>query len=544
MKKTIQLLKFLHKAEGTRFGKANEGPSTEFMPQLLVIVIGSLLMGYAGIKYSNLQALFGEPSVMFLGLILAAAVTGGLFFTLPQLINYMYFADDFDVFLSMPFSMPQILAAKVLSSADWLLICVFIVTIPFGITSGISCNMGTGYYLSAVLAFIFVPVFVLSLMAVLVMLIMFLIKGMRKNDTFKVMGAIVGFALILVYVFVIRGDDLTGSLAMVAGAVQKVNYLLPINIFLAMIMKGNVAIGLLGTLGLTLVAFLLFLLLARTIYLPALLSMGESSGKRNVLTSDMMMKECRQSSVLKAYLKKEYRMVRRDPAFLLKGFLMTLFFPMVVVVLLLFTGSAAEIYGLSSVHDTASAAGWCTMVTTMITFVASCTNAIAASSISREGEEIQFLKQTPVPLETVLRAKHLLALLVCAAGSSSYVIIGGLILVVMGIIPIWLIPWSLLLNLAWLLFVVSITVLGDVKKPFLNWSDQAVMIKKTSSRIRSVLLLLGGMLIPMVVWFVITLFEELWYVPAGAFLLLAIILGLVMTLILYKSGVKKMAKYK
>lgn len=542
MKKTLQLMKFLHKAGGTRLGNNGKG-TMEFLPQLLAILAGTALFGFLGMKYGVLQAFLGAPESMCQALFMIGAVLG-VMLTLPQLLNYMYFSDDFSVLLSMPFSNSQILMAKMISSADWLVSISFIFTVPFAVTSGIVCGMGPMYYLTAVLACICIPLFVLPLLASVLMIIMFFVKGMRKSDTTKVIGALVGVAGLILYAVVMHSDKNMGAImTSVAGTAQKMSVILPINIFLGMILNGNAVFGILGLLGACILCMGLLMLLAKTIYLPAVLSMGESSSKAHAFDEKKLAKESRSRSMLGTYLKKEYRMVRRDPAFLMKGFLMTLIYPAIFLYMMVFASSSeVSPLALAKLTTPGSCMMWCLVVTTLITFVSATTNGIVCSSISREGEEIQFLKQSPVPFKIVLKAKYLLGLLVCAAGTTSYVLVGGIILAVMGKLPFWCIPYALVINLGELLLIVSVCVLRDIKKPFLSWDNQAIMLKKTVGGFHAVLLL-AGLILPL------GLLIASWFIPAieitsiTVLPLLFLLGGIVMLVRMYKVGYKKMLRY-
>ena len=312
-----------------------------------------------------------------------------------------------------------------------------------------------------------------------------------------------------------------------------------------MLSDGALLYGLIALL-ITVVFVGVFCLLSATIYLSTALSVQETSSGKGELTAAELEAACEPKSLIKTYLLKEIRHVRREPAYLMQGFLMPILYPGIILVLYMFVSSNLSLLHLSNLTNTASALGWMTYVSIMVSFVCTSQNAICTTCMSREGEDIMFLKQTPVDHKVILRSKLYTSLIVSSLGSTTYVIVGGVVLAILGYLPVWMILYGLLVNVCLLFFCVCVRMMGDIKKPSFTWESESQMLEKANGP-SALVFALVGILVPYIFTGAINICAELIpglvYMAAGAVVLIVALMAFFETGHFFKAGLKKMKKY-
>ena len=539
MHKTIKLAKILKKGAGKESG----GAAASIVLGILGALLAALL-AVLGVYLNRMHSMIADPSVFFQELFLAGAIVS-LIFLVPRILNTMYMSNDLPLLLTFPYTYNQIIGAKVLnvSSVAWIFCAIF--SLPCQIAYGIVNGCGPAFFGAAVLAAVCVPILILSAIGSILVLIMPLVHTFRNKDTLKVIGGILLFALVIAIVLLPQIGN--ADSAMVAGVVSglaKVVNILPINFALGSLMSGSGSgLMVLAIIGITAVCGVIFALLTKALYIKGTLSMQETSASGKTLTDQTLHKASGKRSVYRAYLMKELRLVRRNPAYLTNGFLYTFIYPAVLLIILMVSSGSVSMLSVSVLKTQMGTLGWVAGVVLVVTVVASGSNAIAASSMSREGAELMLLKQTPVDQKVVLKAKQGAALVVCGISVGLYVIVGGGILVCMGKMAFWGIPFGLVIGAGALVFCVNTVMLRDIKKPMFVWENEADMLK-TRTGARCLILMFAGLFIGLALAIAIPLLPIAYFWPI---LLVLIALSVVILLLsnrrLYRVGPEIMRKY-
>ena len=539
MHKVLYLAKVLKKGTGS----GSDSMATRTMMTILGIALAALL-AVLGVFMKNFAAVTGDPVVLFQSFFMIGAVMA-LVFAIPLILNTMYMSNDLPVLLTMPYSYNEIIWAKVLnvSSIVWEVCAVF--SLPCQVAYGIANGASVSFYLAVVLAAICVPVIVLSFIGSVMVLIMSFVHTMRNKDTLKILGAVLGFGALVAFILLTnfsKADKsaLTGALATLGNFVN----VIPVNFALRVLLEGSLdPLMLLAIVGITAAFFLVFVVLVKFLYINGALAMQDTSSSAKHLDAAAMEENCRQQSVFRAYLRKELRLVRRNPAYLTNGFLITILYPAVILVLYMFSSNSLEILSLSKLHSDMDFLSWATGMAIMIPSLACASNTIANSCMSREGEDLMILKQTPVDYSEVLKAKQWAALMVCGGSSCGYVVIGGLILCFLGILPIWTVPYALVLNLAIMVFSVNKLMMTDLKKPSFTWESEADMLK-TRGTGTGIFLAIGGIFSALALIIVLRLLPAFCFWPVlVVVLLLSVLVIRASNRRLFRVGVAIMKKY-
>ena len=499
MDKVIKLTKIFLKNSFSNMD-ARMGISTKSKSK--IIVYGLLFLYFAGLiiflGYNLLDGLIAiHQETIFVGMILFMIFGLAIIQTIFSSINILYFTKDSEYLLPLPLKPYQIILARtnVMLIAEYVIIFLigFIPLVMYGILTG----AGIVYYLTMILSVILVPILPVLLISMLIMFIMSFARLTKNRNRFQLFATLLVLAIIIALSISTSGmkQDLTneemaqmvvqanGMIELVKGYVPTVDYLMEAlttnSLFTAIV-------EVLKTLGITIIGFIVYMLIAQKIYFKGLVGNlfggGASSSNKKI-----NQKEYRNSKLYKSYVGKEFKNLARNPVFLMQCLIPAILMPIVMVVVV-YAGLNSEGMGLEQITQ---------MLQQMPTntFLIACAILgiiqfftmfiyISITAISRDGENAVFMKYIPVSLY-----KQYL-----------YKIIPNIIMNIVTII-ITLGMAEYLLNLPVItliaLFIVS-TIMGilqsiamiivDLKRPKLNWDSEYAVAKQNLNLVFPVLL--------------------------------------------------------
>ena len=544
MDKVIKLTKIFLKNSFSNMD-ARMGISTKSKSK--IIVYGLLFLYFAGLiiflGYNLLDGLIAiHQETIFVGMILFMIFGLGIIQTIFSSINILYFTKDSEYLLPLPLKPYQIILARtnVMLIAEYVIIFLigFIPLVMYGILTG----AGIVYYLTMILAVILVPILPVLLISMLVMFIMSFAKLTKNRNRFQLFATLLVLAIIIAISISTSGmkQDLTneemaqmvvqanGMIELVKGYVPTVDYLMEAlttnSLFTAIV-------EVLKTLGITIIGFIVYMLIAQKIYFKGLVG-NLFGGGASSSNKEINQKEYRNSKLYKSYVGKEFKNMARNPVFLMQCLIPAILIPIIMVVVV-YTGLNSDGMGLEQITQ---------MVQQMPTntFFIACIILgviqfftmfiyISITAISRDGENAVFMKYIPVSLY-----KQYL-----------YKIIPNIIMNIVTII-ITLGMAEYLLNLPVItliaLFVVA-TIMGtlqsiamiivDLKRPKLNWDSEYAVAKQNLNLVFPVLLAMVNIVI--LVGFVYLLKDINVYIGVGILGILYIIATVITNKYLYNK---------
>ena len=506
MDKVIKLTKIFLKNSFSNMD-ARMGISTKSKSK--IIVYGLLFLYFAGLiiflGYNLLDGLIAiHQETIFVGMILFMIFGLAIIQTIFSSINILYFTKDSEYLLPLPLKPYQIILARtnVMLIAEYVIIFLigFIPLVMYGILTG----AGIVYYLTMILAVILVPILPVLLISMLVMFIMSFAKLTKNRNRFQLFATLLVLAIIIAISISTSGmkQDLTneemaqmvvqanGMIELVKGYVPTVDYLMEAlttnSLFTAIV-------EVLKTLGITIIGFIVYMLIAQKIYFKGLVG-NLFGGGASSSNKEMNQKEYRNSKLYKSYVGKEFKNMARNPVFLMQCLIPAILIPIIMVVVV-YTGLNSDGMGLEQITQ---------MVQQMPTntFFIACIILgviqfftmfiyISITAISRDGENAVFMKYIPVSLYK----------------QYMYKIIPNIIMNIVTII-ITLGMAEYLLNLPVItliaLFVVA-TIMGilqsiamiivDLKRPKLNWDSEYAVAKQNLNLVFPVLLAMVNIVI-------------------------------------------------
>lgn len=544
MDKVIKLTKIFLKNSFSNMD-ARMGISTRSKSK--IIVYGLLFLYFAGLiiflGYNLLDGLIAiHQETIFVGMILFMIFGLAIIQTIFSSINILYFTKDSEYLLPLPLKPYQIILARtnVMLIAEYVIIFLigFIPLVMYGILTG----AGIVYYLTMILAVILLPILPVLLISMLVMFIMSFAKLTKNRNRFQLFATLLVLAIIIALSISTSGmkQDLTneemaqmvvqanGMIELVKGYVPTVDYLMEAlttnSLFTAIV-------EVLKTLGITIIGFIVYMLIAQKIYFKGLVG-NLFGGGASSSNKEINQKEYKNSKLYKSYVGKEFKNMARNPVFLMQCLIPAVLIPIIMVVVV-YAGLNSDGMGLDQITQ---------MVQQMPTntFFIACIILgviqfftmfiyISITAVSRDGENAVFMKYIPVSLYK----------------QYMYKIIPNIIMNIVTII-ITLGMAEYLLNLPVItliaLFVVA-TIMGilqsiamiivDLKRPKLNWDSEYAVAKQNLNLVFPVLLSIVNIVI--LVGFVYLLKDINVYIGVGILGILYIIATVITNKYLYNK---------
>ena len=396
-------------------------------------------------------------------------------FGLNVMFSVFYFSGDIENLLPLPLRPYQIIASKFTAAlmSESVMECLVILAAMVGYILG--GNMPLYSWLIAVIGTFTMPVLPLIYCGIISMTVMYFTRFIKNKDAVNKIVGIFTFAVIFGIVMLIsksgfNSDKLVEALSKPDNSVLAVmNVIFPTVPFLVKSMGTGTLLDLLIYLGINVIAVTVFMLIAQVLYFPSVVGIGQgASHSKKTLTEVIEKMKLRPVTV--TYLKKEFRLLFRTPAYftncVMINFMCPVFVYLAYVVHQQTNFMESFIYGIHSGNEETvlEFVLGISAVSVLVTAV----NCIASSGLTREGKHFSFIKYIPVPYITQLNVKALVSIVISSSGMLLCVIAAC----------IWLhtgIKFTLFCCLLCLLSITFTTYFGlymDSVNPKLIWDDE------------------------------------------------------------------------
>ena len=499
MKKVIELTKIFLKNSFSsmelKMGLSNKSKSRFLIYAILFLYFAGLIIFLGYNLLNGLIAIHQET--VFVGMILFMILGVAVIQTIFSSINILYFTKDNEYLLPLPLKPYQIILARtnVMLIAEYAMIFL-IGLIPLTMY-GILTNAGFLYYITMIFSVILIPILPILLISMIVMIIMSFAKLTKNRNRFQLIASLIVLAIIVCISLStssmksdISNEEMAQMIVQANGMVDLVKGYFPTLDFLIDALTTNslfvAAIEILKTLLLTILGFIVYMLIAQKIYFKGLVGnlFGGGAKKSN---KGIKQEEYKNSKLYKSYVGKEFKLLIRNPVFLMQCLLPSILIPIIMVVII-FSGMQSEGASLKDIS---------TMLRQMEmnSFLIICIILgiiqfftmfiyISITAISRDGENAVFIKYIPVPLYK----------------QYIYKIMPNIIMnIVTILITLAMVQYLLHLPIITLieLFVVA-TIMGilqsilmlivDLKRPKLNWDSEYAVAKQNLNLVFPVIL--------------------------------------------------------
>ena len=499
MNKVIKLTKIFLKNSFSNMD-ARMGISTKSKSKILIY--GILFLYFAGLiiflGYNLLDGLIAiHQETVFVGMILFMIFGLAIIQTIFSSINILYFTKDSEYLLPLPLKPYQIILARtnVMLIAEYVIIFLigFIPLVMYGILTG----AGIVYYITTILAVVLIPILPVLLISIIVMFIMSFAKLTKNRNRFQLFATLLVLAIVIALSISTSGmkQDLTneemaqmvvkanGMIELVKGYVPTVDYLMEAlttnSLFTAIV-------EVLKTLGITIIGFIVYMLIAQKIYFKGLVG-NLFGGGASSSNKEINQKEYRNSKLYKSYVGKEFKNMARNPVFLMQCLIPAILIPIIMVVVV-YTGLNSDGMGLEQITQ---------MVQQMPTntFFIACIILgviqfftmfiyISITAISRDGENAVFMKYIPVSLYKQYMYKIIPNIIMNIV---TIIITLGMAEYLLGLPAITLIALFIVATIMGILQSIAMIIV-DLKRPKLNWDSEYAVAKQNLNLVFPVLL--------------------------------------------------------
>lgn len=401
--------------------------------------------------------------------------------TIKDIVTVLYTADDLELLLPMPFSAGQIAGAKIIVASSFPVIFSFIVMNTLCLGFGIREGAGISFIIGTVLSGILIPVTGVAA-AVLLIVVIFRVFGfIRNRDMTVALGGIFTFALTLAYIFIsnrFQGGGSREAAAMMNVFASASSVLPNISFMIKFMFEGNI-FGLLVSAAIPAVLVLLAILAVRAFYFDTALSM-QSTGVKKKAVSQSMLRSGKKNTLLKALTSYEAKSARRNPAFMIYGFVMSFFWP-VLFILPMVLGNNLDFGEVSFPIGTVQAAVGTLSFGVMASCFACGFNVLPGTAFTREGGTFGAIRALPIDLGDYCRGKRNSSLLICSFGSVLYVILLGIVSVALGFVSIqnsWMFVIAACVSFLLDLIFIDLMLWKDSVKPRFDWDSESEFSRK------------------------------------------------------------------
>lgn len=491
MSKLLMLAKILLKNGSSDLGKGKKGKTTKtiFMSIILALCFLPMILGFTAFLSNGYDLLAPmKQEGIIIGFTIAIISLTIFFFGFFYVVNAFYFSKDIENLLPLPLAPFEILGAKFLVVLAYEYITEAVFFFPIIIMFGIKSSAGAIYCIYSVIIFLLLPVVPLVVVSLINMIIMRFTNIGKNKERFKLIGGIVGlFAGLGLNIYIQRfaqasmqPEQITkvlisgnNSLAGVTTKIFPGTNLSVNSILYCNSLKGLIYMILF--LLVTVLAFTLFLLIGEELYFKGVIGVSEVSSKRKKISSIEMEKVTVQSSVIKAYSIKELKLLFRTSIYFMNCILMNFLLPLIILFSILVQSKSSASFkeigkfvNLGTYNNTILAGAFAYLI-----FI-STSNAITATAISREGENLYVCKYIPVSYTKQIIGKVIPGIIMSLVG----MIMTFIPLIVVFKFRLYLISIILITGILAIFFSNLTGILVDLNFPKLHWDNEQKAVKQ------------------------------------------------------------------
>lgn len=489
MKKIIALTNVFLKSSFSNYNSKmgiQTGSKKKLPKVLYFMLILYLIAIFAFLSYNLIDGFIKiHQEKVFIGMILLGIIGFAAFQSIFSSINSLYFTKDSEFILPLPLKPYQIISARtiVLILLEYI-IEFFIGFVPL-VMYGYQTGSGILYYITMLIALILIPILPILLVSTVIMIIMSFARFAKNKNRFQIIATIL--ALILIMAISLASGSISGEMTneQMAQMLMKANGMLelikgyfPSLDFLVNALTSEnifvVAIEIIKTFLITAVAFGIYLFIANKIYLKGLVG-NLFSGNSRKTKIRLKENDYKNSKLYKTYIGKEFKILARNPVFLMQCLAPAIFIPIIMIgIVYLQTNSIQKegfqlLFSVINVNSIQIASIVLGIIEFFTMFIY-----ISITAISRDGSNAVFIKYIPVSLYKQYIYKIVPNMIMSLFSIVITLIIAQIILKFNISVLIAIFAVSSLMSL----FQSMLMIIIDLKRPKLEWDSEYAVVKQ------------------------------------------------------------------
>lgn len=489
MKKIIALTNVFLKSSFSNYNSKmgiQTGSKKKLPKVLYFMLILYLIAIFAFLSYNLIDGFIKiHQEKVFIGMILLGIIGFAAFQSIFSSINSLYFTKDSEFILPLPLKPYQIISARtiVLILLEYI-IEFFIGFVPL-VMYGYQTGSGILYYITMLIALILIPILPILLVSTVIMIIMSFARFAKNKNRFQIIATIL--ALILIIAISLASGSISGEMTneQMAQMLMKANGMLelikgyfPSLDFLVNALTSEnifvVVIEIIKTFLITAVAFGIYLFIANKIYLKGLVG-NLFSGNSRKTKIRLKENDYKNSKLYKTYIGKEFKILARNPVFLMQCLAPAIFIPIIMIgIVYLQTNSIQKegfqlLFSVINVNSIQIASIVLGIIEFFTMFIY-----ISITAISRDGSNAVFIKYIPVSLYKQYIYKIVPNMIMSLFSIVITLIIAQIILKFNISVLIAIFAVSSLMSL----FQSMLMIIIDLKRPKLEWDSEYAVVKQ------------------------------------------------------------------
>lgn len=396
-------------------------------------------------------------------------------FGLNVIFSVFYFSGDIENLLPLPLKAYQIIGSKFTAALISESIMEFIVILAA--FAGYIIASGRPFYswIIALFGMVTLPIIPLIYCALICMVVMLFTGFIKNKDTVNKITGLLTFAMIIGIAVIVShtgGFDTEHFIKALSNPdnviLNVMNIIFPHIKVLVNSTVNNTLINLIYYIGINIIAIAVFMGVAQLIYFRTVVginyTVSKSKSPRRTISS---LKE-RNTAV--SYLKKEFKILFRTPAYFSNCVLINLIWPVFLYIIYLF-GEKTDflndfVYGIRSGNE--ETVLLFLLGISAVSVLVTAANSIASSALTREGKHFAFMKYIPLSYIAQINLKALVSIIISGAGMLIYVIAAAFYLK----LGIKLSIFCCIISLLSVSFVSYFGIFMDSVNPKLIWDDE------------------------------------------------------------------------
>ena len=419
MKQTLQILKLIRGGNSFEIRKEDQRSFTVIgiLIVLLVIVPGCVAAGFITyvMTLAFIEAGGGHEGLLFVIQFLSAFA---MVFGFSVIINEFYFSSDIDFLLPLPVKAEAIISAKFM--VTYLAECGMEILVIISAWAGYIIAAGPSVknillFLPVSITLPLVPLLYCGFISFIVMRAFAIIKSRRVLNIFMTVLSIILLTLAILSFGGLKGLTVENFIATLRNEensfMRIMNIMFYPSYLLIKTISQNELSGMILYFLLSGLALILFILLAKLLYIPGLAAYKSAADKKSI--KSVKIKNKRQSA-FSALVSKELKMLFRTSGFVTNCILINIFWPVIVVIVILMQKGSYTIERFILTYHLSYVLAHITLIIAMLSLAAltAAGNGLASSAITREGSSAFFMKYIPVPYRTQLFVKTVISIVI------------------------------------------------------------------------------------------------------------------------------------
>lgn len=435
-----------------------------------------------------------DQSVSLMGGVLFLVCSVTFIFSLFIIPSIFYFSNDIDLLLALPLKGDHIIAAKFTVCVLYEYLFSFAILIPAAAAYIHVCGFSFSLCLFTLLTALLLPIFPLVISTVITIFIMRFMPFFKNKDRFHFISAIlmvvIGLSISIASNSLQTGNEgemlkllLSGDNSMLS-LFMKLFPVIPY--FSYAIVQGSIMDFIIG-IGICVLALFILLSLGRAWYFKGAIGNSEASAKHKKLT-EISKNNMKQKNKSITYLKKEWRILFRTPAFAMNCIGSTVIFPLLLLLMTMINQDQKMLFTIiGSIQNDSNFIYYTIIFGLGIGLFIGCVNMVSATALSREGSNYIVMKYLPFSYRAQIHAKMLLGIIMGIVGNLL------IVAVLMTILPFEWYYYVILFLCMGISTVLSneLCIIVDMYKPKLVWEQEAAAVKQNFSSFLATMIMFG-----------------------------------------------------